>query len=150
MKKRLLLAATLLGVILFFVVAGVGYSKVHPSFDEGGDLEIFQDARISYIMGNPDGFLLVYFTYSNPELGPLIGLQLKYPEGVDTVGKVLVRVYDTRGVFSGKSGASLLAQFPQLSNEIEVFLNSPTTETLYLSDFFFSFLEKRQNSDEYM
>jgi len=43
-----------------------------------------------------------------------------------------------------------LAQLPQLSKEIEVFLNSPTTETLYLSDFFFSFFEKRQNSDEYM
>jgi len=43
-----------------------------------------------------------------------------------------------------------LAQLPQLSKEIEVFLNSPTTETFYLSDFFFSFFEKRQNSDEYM
>ncbi len=29
-----------------------------------------------------------------------------------------------------------LTQLPQLSKEIEVFLNSPTTEILYLSDFF--------------
>lgn len=110
MKNKKLLAAILLGVVLCFVVAGVGYSKVHPSFNEGSDHEIFQDARITYIMGNPDGFLLVRFTYSNPELGTLLGLRLKYPEGVDTVGKVLVEVYDTRGVFSGKLGASLLAQ----------------------------------------
>jgi len=94
----------------FCFVSGVGYGKVHPDFNEGGSLEIFQDARISYMMGNPDGFLLVNFIYSHPELGGLIGIRLKYPEGVDTVGKVLVQVYDTRGVFSGKSGASLLAQ----------------------------------------
>jgi len=43
-----------------------------------------------------------------------------------------------------------LAQLPQLDREIEVFLNNPTTETLYLSDFFFWFFEKRQNSDESM
>ena len=110
MKKKLLLAAILLGIVLCFVVSGVGHSKIHPSFNEGNDLEIFQDARISYIMGNPDGFLLVNFTYDHPELGGLLGLHLEYPEGVDTVGKVLVQVYDTRGVFSGKSGVSLLAQ----------------------------------------
>jgi len=34
-----------------------------------------------------------------------------------------------------------------LDREIEVFLNSPTTETLCLREFFFSFFEKRQNSD---
>jgi len=44
----------------------------------------------------------------------------------------------------------MLAQLPQLSKEIEVFMNSGLAETLYLSDFFFSFFEKRQNSDEYM
>ena len=31
----------------------------------------------------------------------------------------------------------LLAQLPQLSKKIEVFLDEPTTETLYLREFFF-------------
>ena len=43
-----------------------------------------------------------------------------------------------------------LTQLPQPSREIEAFFNIPTAETLYLSDFFFSFFEKRQNSDESM
>ncbi len=109
MKNKKLLVVILLSLSFCFV-SGVGYGKVHPDFNEGKSLEIFQDARISYIMGKPDGFLLVNLIYSHPQLGELIGLQLEYPEGVDTVGKVLIQVYDTRGVFSDKSGASLLAQ----------------------------------------
>ena len=97
MKDKQLLAAFLLGAGLCFVPV-LGYGKVHPDFNEGKGFERFQDARISYIMGNPDGFLLVNFSYDHPESGGLIGLQLKYPKGVDTVGKVLVQVYDTGGV----------------------------------------------------
>ena len=42
----------------------------------------------------------------------------------------------------------LLTQLPHSRGKIGTFLNSELTETLYLSDFFFLFFEKRQNSDE--
>jgi len=40
-----------------------------------------------------------------------------------------------------------LAQLPHSRVKIEAFFNSGLTETLYLSDFFFWFFKKRQNSD---
>ena len=45
-------------------------------------------------------------------------------------------------------GASKLAQLPHSRVKIGTFLNSGLAETLYLSDFLSSFLEKRQNSDD--
>ena len=47
-------------------------------------------------------------------------------------------------------GTLFLAQLPHSRAKIRAFLNSGLAETLYLSDFFFLFFEKRQNSDEYM
>ena len=41
-----------------------------------------------------------------------------------------------------------LTQLPHVRGKIGTFLNSGLAETLFLWEFFFSFFEKRQNSDE--
>ena len=71
----------------------------------------------------------------------------KYPTAIHMARARKTDLVEMARRIQGNNYSSELAQLPQLDGEIEVFLNSPTTETLYLSDFFFSFFEKRQNSD---
>ena len=57
------------------------------------------EARINYMMRNPNSFLYVEFYYdADGKFGKLL------PEtNIDTKGKIYVAVYDNRGVFSYKS-----------------------------------------------
>ena len=71
-------------------------------------------ARVHYMMKNPTRFLLVEFYY-DPD--GRYGRIEKLPERVDTKGKILVVISDTRDVFSYKSGTALLDQFKR---ELEV------------------------------
>jgi len=123
MRGKKLLAAFLLGVGLCFVPA-LGHGEVQewryelkPSVI---DFELLE-AKVEYIMQNPTNFLIVYFYYDRSgalerawERATESGLGMghgKLPKGVKTKGKILVRVFDNRGVFSHKTQIALLGQF---------------------------------------
>jgi len=70
------------------------------------------EARLNYMMTNPNTFACVYADYDN--LGGTLREIYKLPERVETKGKVLITVYDKRGAFSYKSGMALLEAFKQI------------------------------------
>jgi len=119
MSGKKLLVTFLLGVELCFAPV-LGYGTVHEWMDELKpsviDFHLLQ-AKVDYIMQNPTNFLIVRFDYDRSgvvgkiaESGEDIGFA-KLPKGVDTKGKILVMVFDSRGVFSHKSQTALLDQF---------------------------------------
>ena len=120
MKKRLLLVAILLGVVLCFV-SGVGYGEVMHMWDETKAtlMEfVLVEARVDYIMRNPDVFLNVHFYYdSTGWFGEGI------PGNVDTKGKIFVEVIDNkRGGFSYESGTALLDLFKGILELLYTFI----------------------------
>ncbi len=108
MKKRLLLAAILLGVVLCFV-SGVGYGEIEEWWYEGKasfiDMALVA-AQVEYIMAKPDDFLRVSYYYDRTGR-----FAENYPAGVRTKGKISIDTIDSRNVFSYKSGNALLEQF---------------------------------------
>ena len=66
------------------------------------------NARVGYMMRNPNGFLLIALLYDPYGVG---GKAWGFPEGVDTKNKIYVAVTDNRGAFSDKSKVVLLDQF---------------------------------------
>ncbi len=108
MKKRLLLAAILLGVILCFV-SGVGYGEMKEYLlgtkAEKLEFELLK-VKVSYMMFYPDSFLRVSYYYD--ETG---WIAENFPAGVITKDKIVVQIIDSRDVFSGKEGAVLLLEF---------------------------------------
>jgi len=70
------------------------------------DSPSFLEEKVNYIMNNPADFLYIWFDY-----GPDERLEKELPGDVDTQGKLIIYVRDSRGVFSGKSGEALLDQF---------------------------------------
>ena len=125
MKKKRSLAAILLGVVFCFVFSGVGYgtevlvleiNTPHIGF-------FLLEARVEYMMHNPTNFLDVSFHYD------LKGTyyrsyDMEFPEHVDTEGKLYVEIRDRRGVFSGKSGVTLLEIFKKHLEVIYSFIPS--------------------------
>ncbi len=104
MRKKRLLSAILLGVILCFVVSGMGYGEIKNKEylleTKATKMEVqLLNARIDYIMHNPTSYLKVIFFY-----------------GVET-GAILVFIYDNRDRFSYKQGIALLDTFKR---ELEV------------------------------
>jgi len=127
MKGKKLLAAFLLGVGLCLVPA-LGYGEIKEWMHKVGisymDFWLL-DARVSYMMHNPTTFLNVNFLYD--PIGRYRRVE-KLPESVDTKGKIVIVISDTRDVFSYKSGIALLDQFKR---ELEVeytFLRSLATD----------------------
>ena len=118
MRGKKLLAAFLLGVGLCFVpVLGQGEVTHYLHERKTSSMNFWLlNARVSYMMHNPNSFLNVNFHYD--PVGDLRGV-VKFPEGVDidTKGKIHVLVRDNRGVFSDKFGIALLDQF---GRELEV------------------------------
>lgn len=110
MKKRLLLAAILVGVVLCFVVSGAGYGEVIKWMinREASFLEMsLLNARITYMMVNLYDYQNVGFVYDpNGELGKTV-----FPKGVNTKNKIIVRVEDIREEFINKSREDLLILF---------------------------------------
>ena len=109
MKNKKLLAIILLSVSFCFV-SGVGYGEVMHMWNETKAtlMElVLAEARIDYIMRNPDVFLDVHFYYdSTGWFGE------GFPENVDTKGKICVEVLDNkRGGFSYVTGTALLDLF---------------------------------------
>lgn len=108
MKKRLLLTAILLGVVLCFV-SGVGHGYI-SKFDlesKASRMDVnLLDARIDYIMKNPTNFLEIHLLYD-----PLGFGGETFPYDVETKDRIIILVYDTRDIFSDRSEAALLDQF---------------------------------------
>lgn len=114
MRGKGLLAAFLLGVGLCFVPV-LGYGEV-PELEElrkqmckrkATFMElVLSGARIDYITRNPTNFLGVFLSYDEHGV-----LDKDLPEGVDTEGKLIISIEDTRGVFSDKSEMVLLRLF---------------------------------------
>ena len=130
MRSQKLFAAFLLGVGLCFVPV-LGQGTVHEWMDEHKPSVIdfhLLEAKVDYIMQNPTNFLIVRFIYDRvgtfgriAESGKDTGF-IKLPKGADTKGKILVMVFDSRGVFSHKSQTALLNQFKKELDLIYVHL----------------------------
>ncbi|MCK4617606.1 hypothetical protein KAT45_01760, partial [Candidatus Aerophobetes bacterium] len=129
MRGKKLLAAFLLGVGLCFVpVLGQGEVTHYLHERKTSSMNFWLlNARVSYMMHNPNSFLNVNFHYD--PVGDLRGV-VKFPEGVDidTKGKIHVLVRDNRGVFSYKSGRVLLNQFKRQLELIYSFIELMATD----------------------
>jgi len=110
MRKKQFLVAILLGVVLCFMVSGVGHGEVIKwmTNQEASFLEMsLLNARITYMMINLDGYQNVGFVYDpNGEFGKTV-----FPKGVNTKNKIIVRVEDIREEFINKSREDLLILF---------------------------------------
>ena len=112
MKKKRFLAAILLGVVLCFVVSGVGYGEVQQGWEaiEATLMDIkFLEATNDYIMSNPTSFLNIRFGYDL--LGTAGEDKELFSRPINTEDKIIVRIIDNRGIFSAKSGITLLHEF---------------------------------------
>lgn len=108
MKSKKLLVAILLGVGFCFVpILGHGYiSKLDLEMKASKMNVGLLDARVDYIMKNPTNFLDVHLFYDPLGFGTDF-----FPYGVETKGRIIILVYDNRGIFSDRSEAALLDQF---------------------------------------
>ena len=103
MKHKRFLAAILLGVVLCFVVSGVGYGEIHELLLERFEMRritsLLLDAKLSYIMTNPTSFLNVEF-YHDEEGMFTEEFPEEVPRGVDIKGKIIITIRDNRKLFS--------------------------------------------------
>lgn len=80
----------------------------------------FLEATNDYIMSNPTSFLNVRFGY---DLLGVAGEDKELLSGrVSTEDKIIVRIVDNRGIFSAKSGLTLLHQFEKQLKTIYSFI----------------------------
>jgi len=109
MRGRKLLVAFLLGVGLCFMPV-FGYGEVKHIWNEAKAtlMEfVLLEARVDYMMRNPDVFLDVFFRYDSTG-----GFAREFPANVNTKGKIFIGVQDNkRGGFSYISGTALLGLF---------------------------------------
>ena len=109
MKGKQLLTAFLLGVSLCFVPV-LGHGEVRHMWNEAKAtlMEIvLLEARIDYMMRNPDVFLDVFLRYDSTGR-----FAREFPVNVNTKGKIFIGVQDNkRGGYSYKSGTALLELF---------------------------------------
>ena len=122
MRTKKLLAAFLLGVGLCFVPV-LGYGEVQQGWEaiEATLMDIkFLEAINDYIMSNPTNFLNVRFGYD------LLGVTGEdkelFSKRINTEDKIIVRVIDNRGIFSAKSGLTLLHEFEEQLETIYFFI----------------------------
>ena len=122
MRIRIVLAIILLGVGLCFVPA-VGYGEVRHMWNEAKAtlMEIaLLEARVDYMMRNPDVFLDVGFYYD-----PTGEIEMEAPVDIDTKGKICIWVQDNnRAGFSYKSGTALLDLFKACLDVLYAFIET--------------------------
>ena len=123
MRGKKLLATFLLGAGLCFVPA-LGYGEVNQSLYESKaraiDIMLLK-LQIAYLMNNPTGFLCVDFSYD--PYGSL-GKVTKFPDSIDTKGKIFVHVKDNRGRFSAKSKIALRDEFKSILESLFSYLEA--------------------------
>ncbi len=107
MRSNQLLTAFLLGVGLCLAPA-LGHGEIKEwVFKEkvwNINFELLR-ARINYIMRNPDTFLEVDFQYT------ILDEPHGIPEDVDTIGKIIVTISDSRNKFLNESSVALRNEF---------------------------------------
>jgi len=109
MRKKWFLTAIMLGVILCFVVSGVGYGEIPEWALESKVTYIdvkLSEIRIDYIMMRPNDFLNTRYAYDSSG-----SLAKFFPTGISTKDKITILIMDIRNVFSNKSASDLLTQF---------------------------------------
>ena len=109
MRYKKLLAIILLSLSFCFV-SRVGYGElIEKEWLLGTQARpinfLLLNSRVNYIMSYPDSFLRVSYSYD--EFGQFAE---SFPAGVSTKDKIYVAVFDSRDVFSGKTGAMLLLE----------------------------------------
>ena len=127
MRGKKLLVAFLLGMGFCFVPV-LGHGEIEKWVLERKvshmDVELLQ-AKVNYMMTNPTDFL--YFgAYYDPY--GRIGRIRTFPKNVDTKGKIVIAVYDSRRIFYNKSGAALLDQFKKELEAIYSFIRIIATD----------------------
>jgi len=121
MRKKRFLAAILLGVVLCFVVSGVGYGEEMTTEQlrktmaeqKASDLNLLLlKSEVKYIMKNPNDFLDISCSYYAFEITSVDYYKdMNLPEDFITKDKLFISITDNRGVFSGKSDWDLLRLF---------------------------------------
>jgi len=151
MRTKKLLATFLLGVGLCFMPA-LGYGEEFPSKEWSASMKLMRKqmhdeqkassmdiyllgAKVSYMMRNPTGFLLIGLVYDPFGTG---GKAWGFPEGVDTKDKIYIGITDNRGASANKSEAVLLEQFKKELNIIYVglFFYAPDMDADIVAKFF--------------
>ncbi len=127
MRGKKLLVTLLLGAGLCFVPA-LGYGEVQEWMLESKasymELSLLE-SRVSYMMSNPTNFLNINFYYDQRgAIGEIYGLS----ENIDTKGKILVVIRDTRDVFFYKSRIALLDLFKRQLEVIYSFIQPKATD----------------------
>lgn len=107
MKNKRLLAIILLSLIFCFVISGVGYGEVQEWMDKEAasamDISLLE-VRIDYIMQMPNDFLDVSLYYDS--IG-IFGENL-FSGNIDSKGKIIVRIEDTRDFFAAEPEVLIL------------------------------------------
>ena len=129
MKNKKSLAIILLGLSFCFVPA-LGYGEVKQWMIEQKTSYIdvlLLEAMVVIIMVNPTKFGDVRLLY---DWSGSYGKELKFPAGIDTKGKILVRVTDSRDRMFSKSGTNLLLleQFKQNLNNLYTYIEDIATD----------------------
>ncbi len=128
MKNKKLLAIILLSLSLCFV-SGVGYGEIEA--DRYGKVEVsYMEYLLLYrmvvhIMVNSTKFGDVRFYYDRDRS---YGKKLKFPVDVDTKGKILIIVTDSRDKMFSKSGTGLLEKFKQNLDNIYTYIEDIATD----------------------
>ncbi len=130
MRNKKLLAIILLSLSFCFVTrAGYGEQilskewmasmrKYMQDEKKASAMDIYLlEAKVSYMMRNPTGFLLIGLVYDSSGAG---AKSWGFPEGVDTKDKIYIAVTDNRGAFANKSETVLLEKFEKELNSIYV------------------------------
>ena len=150
-KNKKLLVIILLSLSFCFV-SGAGYGEEFSSKEWAASMKLMRrrmhdevkassmdiyllEAKVSYMMRNPTGFLLIGLVYDSFGVD---GKAWGFPEGVDTKDKIYIGITDNRGAFANKSEAVLLEQFKKELNNIYVGLFSiaPDMDTDIVAKFF--------------
>lgn len=111
MRSKKLLAGILLGVSLCFIPV-LGYGEISQDIVEGKvsliDFYLLQ-TKVSYIMWNPTNSLYIDFYY---DADGRVGRNLKFPESVDTRGKICIDIIERADISSYEKSGDLLDIFP--------------------------------------
>ncbi len=120
MRKKQFLAAILLSLSFCFV-SRVGYGEkmtneqIRKAMVEQKTSYLkllLLEARVSYIMNNPNDFLDISCSYEPFEITFVDYFkEMNLPEDFVTKDKLFISIFDNRGIFSGKTGEDLLRLF---------------------------------------
>jgi len=129
MRGKKLLVGLLVGVMIVCLVPVMGYGEIKQwMYEERVPYIKFflLERRLDYFMMHRDTFLFIHL-HDDPD--GKMGEEEGFPEGVNTKGKIIVHIYDSRGVFSYKTGIALLDEFKKQLEIICEHIGNIVTDT---------------------